>query len=237
MISFGTPHRHVAQCGSTNDLARDWAHDPNDPAPPGALVTADFQTQGRGQRGRQWNAGFGQSALMSFVYHLAADAEVSQLSLVAALAVAEAMAALGDLEPYIKWPNDVLLGGRKAAGILIEVAGAKDAIIGIGINVNQDRFVGAEEFVYPPTSLKLATGVEREMQPVIAAVAHSLSVWEDRWRQGGFQPILEACRARLAAGAAIRQGESRGELIGLAPNGAAQVRLADGTFTQWTTVD
>ena len=241
MIKFGTPHRHLAQCGSTNDLARDWARDLNDPAPSGALVTAEFQTQGRGQRGRQWSAGFGQSALMSFVYHLPNGAEASQLGLVVALAVAEAIAEVTGVNPRIKWPNDVLLDGKKAAGILIEAAPGQEtggeAILGIGINVNQDRFVGAEEFVYPPTSLKIAAGREIEVQTVIASVSRSLSSWEERWRQEGFLSVLEKCRDRLAVGVTVRQGETRAELIGLAASGAAQVQLADGTFDEWTTVD
>jgi BirA family biotin operon repressor/biotin-[acetyl-CoA-carboxylase] ligase len=236
MISFGTPHRHEAQCASTNDLARDWAQDPSDPSPSGALVSADFQTAGRGQRGRQWNAGFGQSALMSFVYRLSAETEASQLGLVVALSVAEALMGWEELDPRIKWPNDVLLEGRKVSGILIEV-GAEAAILGIGVNVNQDRFVGAEEFVYPPTSLKLATGHDWDVKAVVEAVSQSLANCENCWRHDGFSPILEACRARLAIGADVRRGEQRGKLVGLAPSGAAEVRLTDGTFAEWTTVD
>lgn len=240
MIVFGIPHRHVAQCASTNDLARDWARDESGPAPSGALVTADFQTQGRGQRGRQWSAGFGQSALMSFVYRLPAQADAAQIGLVVALAVAEAVADVTGLEPRIKWPNDVLLDGKKAAGILIEAAPSAFgglAILGIGINVNQDRFAGSEEFVYPPTSLKLASGWEIAVLDVTQAVSQSLSAAEERWRRDGFLPVLEECRRRLAVGAAVRRGEERGELVGLLPSGAAHVHLPDGTFAEWTTVD
>ena len=163
MTTFGTPHRHVAQCGSTNVLARDWARDPDDPAPSGALVTADFQTRGRGQRGHQWQAGWGQSALMSFVYRPPQGAEAGQLGLVVALAVADALASLDGLDPRLKWPNDILLDGRKVAGILVEISpaaypGGAAAVLGVGVNVNQERFVGAEEFVYPPISLRLVTG-------------------------------------------------------------------------------
>ena len=238
MTPFGTPRRHVAQCGSTNDLAREWAQDAVDPAPSGALVTADFQTRGRGQRGRQWQAAAAESALMSFVYHLPTDAEVSQLGLVVALAVADAVASVTHLDPRIKWPNDILLGGRKAAGILVEVAPNNGGgILGIGINVGQERFDGAEEFVYPPTSLRLETGQAFEIEAVIAAVGKALARWEGRWRQDGFLPIVEECRARLAVGASARQGEVRAELVGLDPIGAAQVRLPDGTFALWRTVD
>ena len=241
MITFGTPHRHIAQCGSTNDLAREWAHDPDDPAPSGALVTADFQTRGRGQRGHQWQAGWGQSALMSFVYRLPPSVEAGQLGLVVGLAVVEALASAEDLDPRLKWPNDILLGGRKVAGVLVEVSpptlGAGEAILGIGVNVNQERFVGADEFVYPPTSLRLVTGRSQEVERVVAAVASALTRQEEAWRQGGFAPILEECRKRLAIGATVRRGVQKAELVGLGSSGTAQVRLADGTFADWHTVD
>ena len=84
-------------------------------------MTADFQTRGRGQRGRQWQAAAAESALMSFVYRLPTEAEVSQLGLVVALAVADAVASVTYLDPRLKWPNDILLDGRKTAGILVEV--------------------------------------------------------------------------------------------------------------------
>ena len=277
MIPFGTPRRHVAECGSTNDLAREWTQDPDDPAPSGALVTADFQTRGRGRRGREWQAAAAESALMSFVYRLPPDAEVGQLGLVVALAVADALASVTYLDPRLKWPNDILLEGCKAAGILVEAAppapttvdgggagedapvgarfiapfsstassptpappelGAGGAVLGIGVNVNQARFDGAEEFVYPPTSLRLASGQAWEIETVIAAVGRALSAWEDRWRREGFLPILEECRARLAVGALVRQGGNRAELSGLEASGAAEVRLPDGTFALWRTVD
>lgn len=250
MTTFGTPHRHIAQCGSTNDLAREWARDPNAPAPSGALVTADFQTRGRGQRGRQWQAGWGQSSLMSLVYHLPPKSDAGQLGLVVALAVADAVASLTGLAPRLKWPNDILLEGRKVAGILVEIApaapnargggegsGVGKAILGIGVNINQERFDDSEGFAYPPTSLHLATGRTLEVGRVAAAVSSALSQREQIWRQDGFAPILEECRKRLAAGVTVRRGEQEAELVGLASSGAAQVRSADGTFADWSTVD
>ena len=243
MTIFGTPRRHVAQCGSTNDVAREWSRDPDNPASSGALVTADFQSRGRGQRGRQWQAGWGQSALMSFVYHLPPAVEAAQLGLVAALAVMDGLKSAA-LSPRLKWPNDVLLNGRKVAGVLVEITppapmkpDSGGAILGIGINVNQEWFLGAKEFVYPPTSLSMATGKPHEVQRVISAVAQALTKWEGQWRLDGFAPILEECRDRLALGVAVRQGDLTGELVGLAPTGAAQVHLPGGTFEEWGTVD
>ncbi len=234
-MQFGQPHRYYAECGSTNDLAREWASDGEDPAPSGALVTADFQTRGRGQRGRQWQAEAGQSALMSFVYRLPPDTDAGQLGLVTALAAADALIVLG-FSPQLKWPNDLLLDGKKAGGILVEVA-AGVAVLGIGINVGQTEFPGAADFAYPPTSLRLAAGQEPPMRAVADAVAASLTLWERRWRQGGFPLILARCRAVLAVGASVRQGEAAGVLTGLSERGAAVARLADGTFREWTTVN
>ena len=111
------------------------------------------------------------------------------------------------------------------------------AVLGIGINVSHERFDGAEEFVYPPTSLRLASGQAPAVEAVITSVGRALSKWEDCWRRKGFLPIVEECRARLAVGAVVRQGESHAELLGLTSTGAAQVRLLDGTFVDWTTVD
>lgn len=241
MTVFGQPRKHVGECGSTNDLARDWAGDADDAAPSGALVTADFQTRGRGQRGRQWQAGPGQSALMSFVYRLPPGASAGELGLLTALAVAEALASLDSrLDPRLKWPNDVLIDERKVAGMLVEVAGvgaASAAVLGVGVNVNQDVFVGADGFVTPPTSLRLAAGRVWDVQAVIEAVASGLTSWEERWRRDGFAPVLDACRRRLAVGAVLRRGGRLAVLVGLGAQGQAHAQLADGTFAEWVTVD
>ncbi len=235
MTEFGRPRRHFAECSSTNDIAREWALNTADPAPSGALVTADFQTHGRGQRGHQWQAQAGQSALMSFVYRLPLDADAGQFGLVTALAAADALVSLG-FAPQIKWPNDLLLGGKKVGGILVEV-GAGVAVLGIGINVGQTEFPGAAEFAYPPTSLYQAAGRELPLLSVVDAAGSSLTLWERRWYQEGFSLVLARCRAILAVGALVRQGEVSGVLSGLSERGAAEVRLADGTFAEWATVN
>ena len=171
---------------------------------------------------------------MSYVYRLPPDADPTQLGLVTALAVAEGLATLG-VSPQIKWPNDILLDGKKCGGILVEVA-ADIAVLGIGINVSQEQFVDAAEFAYPPTSLRLASGRERTVESVVEAICEALSLGEERWRRDGFAPVLERCRSWLAVGARVRQGEVTAELVGLTEEGAAQVRLPGGTFAVWTTV-
>ena len=171
---------------------------------------------------------------MSYVYRLPPDADPGQLGIVTALTVAEALATLG-VSPQIKWPNDILLNGKKCGGILVEVA-AGVAIIGIGINVSQTEFADASAFAYPPTSLRLASGRERTVESVVEAMSEALSLGEERWRREGFTAVLERCRKLLAVGAVVRQGEVTAELVGLTDEGAARVRLPDGTFAVWTTV-
>ena len=169
------------------------------------------------------------------MYRLPPGADAGQLGLVTALAVAE-VCRTSDVLAQIKWPNDILLNGKKAGGILVEVA-AGVAVLGIGINVSQAEFPNAADFAYPPTSLRLAAGPDPSIEAVTDAVASSLTLWVRRWGQGGFPLIRARCRAVLAAGASVRQGEFAGVLTGLSERGAAVVQLADGTFAEWTTVN
>jgi biotin-(acetyl-CoA carboxylase) ligase len=270
---FGTPRHHVSTCGSTNDLARAWALDPDDPAPHGALVTADFQTQGRGRRGHRWDASAAESALMSFVLHPDLPlADAWHLGFITSLATADALRRLGPAA-RLKWPNDVLLDGAKVAGILVETIltqkeahtrpGKPDhplpnlgegrrgtrrgeglrvrastwvAIAGIGINVNQSIFP-PKDYAYLPTSLRLVTGRDWVRDDVIEAVSNSLEHWNWVYRQEGFASILTAWREILALGASLKRGSESGILEAITPEGHAHVRLADGTFAEWTTVE
>ena len=234
------PRRHVVECASTNDLARAWAADAANPAPHGALVTADFQTRGRGRRGRVWDATPGQSALMSFVLRSpVAPSDAWQFGFVAALAVADALEGFR-LDPRLKWPNDVLLDGNKVAGVLVEIVSgppAGAAIVGIGLNVNQAEFAGGEEFLHPPTSLRLATGQEWPVESVVRAVSSALTGRLTEWESQGFAPILAAWRRGLAVGVALRRGGETAFLADVADDGSARVRLGDGTFAQWASVE
>ncbi len=236
MTVFGTPYRHLAECVSTNDEAREWAREASTLAPSGALVSGDSQTRGRGQRGREWQGGVGDSALLSYIYRPDSSSQIRELGLVTALAVADALTVGTSLRPQIKWPNDILLDDHKVAGILVEAADGV-VILGIGINVNQESFPGGENFAYPPTSLRLATGQPQQVSSIQAAVSQVLSQWEQVWLRAGFRPIIEECRRRLAIGAAVRRGTDLATLTGLSDDGFAEVRLPDGTFAVWSTVD
>jgi BirA family biotin operon repressor/biotin-[acetyl-CoA-carboxylase] ligase len=138
---FGRPYRYAVETASTQQLL------PLD-APEGAVAVAEHQTAGRGRLGRSWQAPPRSSVLLSILVRPATPpAALPELSVVGAEAVADAITAVAGLEPAIKHPNDVLVDGRKVAGVLGE-AREGAVILGIGINAN----IAAEEL---PTETRL----------------------------------------------------------------------------------
>ena len=147
---FGRPYEHVDSTPSTQLLL---AAD----APDGALVSAEEQTEGRGRLGRRWLAPAGTSLLCSLQLRPDVPGErLPELTGVAAQAVAETVAAAG-VEPELKFPNDVLAGGRKLAGVLAEAREGR-VVLGIGINVNVAGEELPREVDTPATSLLVETG-------------------------------------------------------------------------------
>jgi BirA family biotin operon repressor/biotin-[acetyl-CoA-carboxylase] ligase len=133
-----------------------------DGAPDGTVVLAEEQTAGRGRLQRSWWAPAGSSLLLSLLLRPAWPARQAQrLTMVCSLAVCEAIGEVAGVRAEVKWPNDVLIEGRKVCGILTEldVVGERlgTAVVGIGINVNVD-FEGAPEMLAPATSLMRAAG-------------------------------------------------------------------------------
>ncbi|HEU4706401.1 MAG TPA: biotin--[acetyl-CoA-carboxylase] ligase [Solirubrobacterales bacterium] len=136
-MSFGTPHRHFSRTDSTNSRARELAAAG---APHGTVVTAAEQTAGRGRQGRTWTAPPGKALLYSAIVRPLEERHMT-LPLAVPLAVCEVAEELNpDIECGVKWPNDVLVEGRKLAGTLIE-ARPQDgwAVIGIGLNISISR--------------------------------------------------------------------------------------------------
>lgn len=145
---FGRPYTYVESCRSTQRLV------PPD-APEGAVVAAEEQTEGRGRLGRRWLAPPCSSLLCSLVLRPPFPPAVwPELSLVAGRACAEAIASVTALEPEVKEPNDVLLGGRKVAGILAEASDGR-IVVGVGVNVNVTAGQLPEELRGRATSLLL----------------------------------------------------------------------------------
>ena len=166
---FGRPYTFVDRCASTQRLL--------DGAREGSVIATDEQTEGRGRLGRAWHAPAGTSLLFSIVLEPQVPSErLPELSLVAGAAVAEAVAAETGLETTVKHPNDVLVGGRKVAGILAESADGR-VVLGIGVNVTQSR---DELPIDTATSLALE-GAHVDRGELLAAILERLEARYDRW--------------------------------------------------------
>jgi BirA family transcriptional regulator, biotin operon repressor / biotin---[acetyl-CoA-carboxylase] ligase len=171
---FGRPYEHVASVPSTQLLL------PAE-APEGALVTADEQTAGRGRLGRRWLAPAGTSLLCSLQLRPSVESErLPELTGVAARACAEAIAAVTGLEPELKFPNDVLIGERKVAGVLAE-AREERVVLGIGVNVNLRAEELPTEVDRPATSLLVETGRELDRAELLAELLERLERRYDAW--------------------------------------------------------
>ncbi|WP_434457815.1 bifunctional biotin--[acetyl-CoA-carboxylase] ligase/biotin operon repressor BirA [Stutzerimonas urumqiensis] len=160
---------------STNDKARDLIQAGCQPP---FVVTSEQQISGRGRRGRSWVSPYGENLYFSLVWSLDEGArQLPGLSLSVGLAVLEALRELGISNVGLKWPNDVLVGERKIAGILTEAFGDLadkcTVIIGIGVNVNMMR--GSDELTQPWTSVRLELGRLADRNQVAISLANSLS--------------------------------------------------------------
>lgn len=240
--AFGRAARLLGRCVSTNDEAASWARAaPPGRAPEGAVVIAAEQTGGRGRLGRRWHSPPGHGLCLSLVLrpplppHLAPP-----LALVAAVALADAVEGAG-ADPELKWPNDVLLGGRKVAGILTEMATSGGAIehvvLGIGVNLGGTEFPA--ELSGRATSLALAVprlaGDAAALDPLGfgAALLGHLEPWYQRFLDEGPAPVIAAWkrRARLfGRDIEVHSGSERyaGVAEDLDGDGALVLRLASG---------
>jgi BirA family biotin operon repressor/biotin-[acetyl-CoA-carboxylase] ligase len=165
---------HAERCASTQRLL---AAD----APEGAVAVADEQTQGRGRMGRMWVAPPRTALLLSVVLRPDVAAErLPTLTVVAAEAVREVVATLG-LDATVKAPNDVLVAGRKVAGVLAEASDGR-VVLGIGLNVAQTQDELPERPVFPATSLRLELGTAPSRRTLLVALLAELEDRYDRWR-------------------------------------------------------
>jgi BirA family biotin operon repressor/biotin-[acetyl-CoA-carboxylase] ligase len=171
---FGRDYTFVERCDSTQRLL------PED-APEGAVAATDEQTAGRGRLGRAWVAPARSSVLTSVALRPdVPTANLAELSVVAGRACAAAIAELTGLAPQVKWPNDVLVDGRKVAGILAEAREGR-VVLGVGINVSQREDELPARADHPATSLLLETGVAVPRAELLAALLDHLEREYDAW--------------------------------------------------------
>jgi BirA family biotin operon repressor/biotin-[acetyl-CoA-carboxylase] ligase len=225
--------------GSTNDVAAALA---SERAPEGTVVIADAQTAGRGRRGRTWFSPPGGGLYVSVILRparagSAADRAAGLLTIAAGVALSEAVERATGLAPAIKWPNDLLVDGRKLAGILAEGVPSPSApslqavVLGYGINV--------ASAAYPPELASRATALESELgRAVDRAVlcAESLASLSARYADlvaGRFDAILDARRSRAFGSRGAREewdtpsGERSGITEGIDAMGALLVRTSE----------
>jgi BirA family biotin operon repressor/biotin-[acetyl-CoA-carboxylase] ligase len=213
--TLGRPRLHLRATTSTNDRARALALDG---APHGTLVTAGEQRAGRGRQGRTWSAPPGQALLLSLVLR---DPPVL-LPLAAALAVAE---VAGDAA-LIKWPNDVVIGGRKVAGILAEGRPQEGwAVLGIGVNVALRVEELPEELHATAGTLGLTPAdVEPTLERLLGALEDALALAPGA--------LLDAYRERDALrGREVSWADGRGRAAGIDGSGRLVVELPAGGRT------
>jgi BirA family transcriptional regulator, biotin operon repressor / biotin---[acetyl-CoA-carboxylase] ligase len=212
-VRLGTPRVHYRVTDSTNARARSLALSG---APHGTTVTADEQSAGRGRQGRTWSATPGRALLCSILIR----DPVALLPLAAGVAVAEVVGPSARL----KWPNDVLVDGRKVAGILVEGRPQEGwAVVGIGLNVA----LRASDF---PAELRETAGTlgrsPADVEPVLEEVLRRL---ED-WISLDSEVLLDAVRARDALlGQGVRWADGRGVGAGIDAGGRLLVATDTGT--------
>ena len=181
---LGEPRLDVESCESTQLLV-------DTSLPEGALVVADHQTAGRGRLGRSWDAPAGRALLFSVLLKPPPDRHAPELSLVAGVAVADALERTLGLAVQIKWPNDVMLRRQKVAGCLAE---ARDGavVLGIGVNVEQTK---AE---LPPNagSIRTLTGRGWDRDDLLSKLLDDLGSRYAAWRAGGLDAVYDGLGAR-----------------------------------------
>jgi BirA family biotin operon repressor/biotin-[acetyl-CoA-carboxylase] ligase len=152
--------------------------------PEGTIAVAEEQSEGRGRLGRNWHAPAGTSLLFSLLLRPGVESSrLPELSLVAGGAVAEAIADVTGVDPVIKFPNDVLIGGRKVAGVLAESSEGR-VVLGVGINVNQTLEQLPSGAQTEPTSLQLVLGTPVDRALLLATVLARLERAYDAWVSG-----------------------------------------------------
>lgn len=224
---------YLPETGSTNDEVRRLARAG---APVGTLVVSDFQTVGRGRYDRRWEAPPGSSLLMSLLFRPdLAPHQVQRLTMICGLATADAIEGETNLRVGLKWPNDIVVNGAKAGGILTEIELLGDqldyVVVGIGLNVNLDPSELDGVLLVPATSLSREMGCRVARLPLLWAFLRAVEV---RYRalQAGRSPHAEWAQRLVTVGQLVTVAGGREMLEGVAEgvdaNGALLVRQADG---------
>jgi BirA family biotin operon repressor/biotin-[acetyl-CoA-carboxylase] ligase len=232
--ALGHSFRHYDEIESTNAEAKSLALGG---APEGTVVIAERQSAGRGRLGRRWTSPAGKGLLFSVVLRPEmAMSDAHLLTLVTAVAVAEAIEAQTKIAVRIKWPNDLFIDDKKVGGILMEVAGEQDdvdwIVVGIGINVNTEFIELPVALRRTATSLQIVGGQHVDRSTLLAALLLSLEAQYLRAVSGGFEHAISSFRQRdyllkKSVSVETREGPVVGKASGIDERGALLVELPE----------
>ena len=211
--SFGQTYRHLTRAASTQDefLEAD---------PEGSIVACEEQWAGRGRRGQAWLAPRGSALLASILLRPGSRQPAAQISLVAGVLVAALVQRELGQATGIKWPNDVLVGRAKVAGVLAEQRGGAIAL-GIGLNVNQTDDELPTDTPLRATSLRVADGRIRDRAPLLAAIAEGLETTYRAWQRSGLEAIAgELAERDVLRGQRVKVDSLDGVAAGIGEDGA-----------------
>jgi BirA family biotin operon repressor/biotin-[acetyl-CoA-carboxylase] ligase len=231
-LPSGWSGQYFDSLGSTQDAAREAVRAG---APSKSIFVADYQSAGRGRQGRAWVAPPGAALMLSLVFRDVTSTPLRWTTLASVALVGAILEVVPNLDPGIKWPNDVVLNDRKVAGILAETTwdGVElVAIVGVGVNVNTDT----PDLVPAATSLRLACGHPVDRSRLLHAFVRHLELWLPRPRS----KLHETWQSRLwRRGQRVRLADLGREeevvVLGADLDGSLRVRLPDGTERTTTT--
>lgn len=185
---------HLLETDSTNRVAKDlaaqgWAE--------GSVIISEQQSKGRGRIGRSWFSPRGEGVYLSMILRPPISPnDAPRITLLSGVALAEALLIQTPLDAHIKWPNDILVGNRKLAGVLTEISAEMDAIfyvvVGIGINVNIGKF--PPELANKGTSIYLETAEECSRLDLVRTFLKYFEIYYEHFLREGFRPVLDRCR-------------------------------------------
>lgn len=175
---------------STNNVAKKMAEEG---APHGRLVIAEIQNAGKGRRGRSWSSPKGTGIWMTFILRPQITPQAaSMLTLIAAMAVRKAIYTEMHFETVIKWPNDIVAGGKKLCGILTEMSAEPEwinyVVVGIGINANTEEF--PDDISSVASSLLIETGKKVERSRLVAAFGNAFEEYYNQFMEKGNMELL-----------------------------------------------
>ena len=218
---------HYHKVESTNLLLSNWVKNNNNLIN-GLLITANYQTAGKGRLNRKWHSKEGKSLLFSFLLQSDKDkiSEITSLPLVIGLSISECLENVYGLDTKVKWPNDIYVRNKKISGILCQtiVSQCVNSIVGIGFNVNQNLDDFSDDIKNTASSLYLETGKTHERLLVLKYMIQTIEKYYFLYKNKGFTSLKDKILERLYLfGETVTIKDIVGKIVGISDNGALKL--------------